>query len=229
MQHEMTSSPAAHELEQVGLFPLPNVVLLPHQLLPLNVFEPRYRALISDAIQHQRLIGVPRLRPGYEPNYYGNPAIHPVFGVGHLLSHQRLPDGRYHVILRGLGRVRMLTQTASSPFRVAKVERVPDEVIRHTLRPLRDEVQKLASVVVRRLPEHSRTLVQQAQLHAAGQEDAEYAVADLIAEPAERQILLEECNPTRRLTRLVELLTSLADEAHPGSEFDPSPNTKSWN
>ena len=98
---------AAELLASLPIFPLPNLVLLPGMILPLNVFEPRYLDLVDHARECGQHIGVPLLRPGYEADYEGRPEIEPVFGVGKLLSHLRLPDGRRFIRLEGLGRVRL--------------------------------------------------------------------------------------------------------------------------
>ena len=83
------------------LFPLPNVVLFPNVFLPLHIFEPRYRAMVADAIAGDRMIGMVLLRPGWEHDYEGRP---PVFAVGcsGVITHvEQLADGRYNIVLRG--------------------------------------------------------------------------------------------------------------------------------
>lgn len=97
-------------LQAVPIFPLPNAVLLPGMVLPLNVFEPRYLALVDYALEGGQYIGVPLLRPGYEDDYEGRPATEAVFGVGRLISHQRLPDGRRFIRLAGQRRLRVLRE-----------------------------------------------------------------------------------------------------------------------
>ena len=57
---------------EIPIFPLPNVVLFPSALLPLHIFEPRYRAMVADALESERLIGMVMLRPGWEPHYDGS-------------------------------------------------------------------------------------------------------------------------------------------------------------
>ena len=83
------------------LFPLPNVVLFPRAVLPLHIFEDRYKAMITDALRGNRLIAMALLKPGWEQNYYGRPEIHPVVCVGTLLTHEKLPDGKYNLLLQG--------------------------------------------------------------------------------------------------------------------------------
>jgi Lon protease-like protein len=97
----------ADVLGAVPIFPLPNTVLLPGVMLPLNVFEPRYLELVDYALEGGQYIGVPLLKPGFESDYEGRPEVEAVFGVGRLLSHQRLPDGRRLIRLAGQRRLRI--------------------------------------------------------------------------------------------------------------------------
>ena len=61
----------------IPIFPLPNAVLFPNVFLPLHIFEPRYREMVADALQGDRIIGMVLLRPGWEADYDGRPAIYP--------------------------------------------------------------------------------------------------------------------------------------------------------
>ena len=108
------------------LFPLPNVVLFPNVFLPLHIFEPRYRAMVADAITGDRMIGMVLLRPGWEHDYEGRP---PVFAVGcsGVITHvEQLADGRYNIVLRGLERFRILEEDHSLGYRRGIVEPLPE-------------------------------------------------------------------------------------------------------
>lgn len=91
----------------VPIFPLPEVTFFPHTLLPLHVFEARYRAMVMDALARDRRLCVVKLRPGYEETYAGKPPVHPVAGVGEIVSWERLANGRYNILVRGDARVRI--------------------------------------------------------------------------------------------------------------------------
>jgi Lon protease-like protein len=110
----------------VPLFPLPGVVLLPGGLLPLHVFEPRYRAMVRHALDGERLIAMALLRPGYEADYEGAPEIAPHVCIGRVLLEEPLPDGRWNILLVGLRRARVLDEDRSRPFRLARVEVLED-------------------------------------------------------------------------------------------------------
>ncbi len=111
---------------QVPLFPLPGTVLLPGGLLPLHVFEPRYRLMARAAVDGERLIAMAHLRPGYEADYEGAPEIAPHVCVGRVLMDDALPDGRWNLLLLGLRRARVLSEDRSRPYRVATVEVLED-------------------------------------------------------------------------------------------------------
>jgi Lon protease-like protein len=124
------------------LFPLPNVVLFPHMVLPLHIFEPRYRQMMSDALAGDQLIAMTLLQPGWESDYEGRPVLHPVACIGRILDHQRLPDGRFNLHLRGLSRIRIIEEIDSDRlYRSAQVELLhekaatadPDNKIRSSL------------------------------------------------------------------------------------------------
>jgi len=112
---------------RLGVFPLPSTVLFPDTLLPLHVFEPRYRALLADALEGQRRIVMGVLEPGWEEDYEGSPAMHPLGCVGRVMDHQLLSDGCSDLILRGEAVVRLEEVSSDKPYRTAKVDPVAQE------------------------------------------------------------------------------------------------------
>src|SRR5947207_4199041 len=111
------------------LFPLPNVVLFPNVFLPLHVFEPRYREMVADAIAGDRMIGMVLLQPGWEHDYEGRPPVYPIGSSGVITHFERLTDGRYNIMLRGLERFRILEEDNSRVYRRATVQRLADQVL----------------------------------------------------------------------------------------------------
>ena len=110
------------------LFPLPNLVLFPHVVQPLHIFEPRYRQMTRDALAADRLIAMVLLRPGWEADYQGRPPLYPVACLGRILAEQCLDDGRYNLLLRGLRRVHILGEVPGDTlYRTAHVELLADE------------------------------------------------------------------------------------------------------
>jgi len=105
----------------VGVFPLPHVVLFPEVSLPLHIFEPRYRALLRDALAGDGRIAMAVLKPGYEEDYEGCPDVYPTACVGRIVEHEALPDGRSDLILRGEAVVRIERFVSDAPYRSANV------------------------------------------------------------------------------------------------------------
>ena len=109
------------------LFPLPNVVLFPQVMLPLHIFEPRYRQMTADALAGDHLVAMALLKSGEEAVYEQHPALHPVACLGKIVADQRLEDGRYNILLRGLSRVRILDEVkADKLYRSARVDLLHD-------------------------------------------------------------------------------------------------------
>ena len=181
------------------LFPLPNVVLFPGAMLPLHIFEPRYRAMTAEALAGDRRIGMVLLKPGWESDYNGTPPIFPIGCSGIIVHASQLDDGRYNIILRGVERVRILSEDHARPYRRATVEAMADTPLadadRTTLRDLRS---RLIAVLG---PEHADPLPEMPDadfVHALAQ--------SLDLDPLEKQALLEYDNVCARASALVVLL-----------------------
>jgi Lon protease-like protein len=107
------------------LFPLPNVVLFPHGLLPLHIFEARYRQMTADALAGDGFLAVALLKTpaGSEDP----PAIWPMVGLGRIVAHEQLSDGRYYLLVRGLTRARVLYECETKKlYRIGRLELCPD-------------------------------------------------------------------------------------------------------
>lgn len=112
---------------RVRLFPLPNLVMFPHVLQPLHVFEPRYRAMTEEALAGDRLIAMAVLAPGWEAEYDGRPPLMTHACLGRILTHQPIEGGRYNLLLAGVRRLRIVRELPPSKlFREAEVELVDD-------------------------------------------------------------------------------------------------------
>jgi Lon protease-like protein len=109
------------------LFPLPNLVFFPETRLPLHVFEPRYRQLVSDVVSADKRFGIVLLRPGWEADYYGAPAIHLTGTLGEIEHVAPLEDGKYNILVRGQVRFRIVDEVLRQPYRTARVVAQPQE------------------------------------------------------------------------------------------------------
>ncbi len=90
----------------VPLFPLSSVVFFPNTLLPLHIFEPRYKEMVNAAINNEKIIGMALLKPGWESDYYGNPDVYDIIGMGRIVSSDVFEDGKINIILYGLKRAK---------------------------------------------------------------------------------------------------------------------------
>lgn len=198
--------------ETIPLFPLPNVVLFPGMPLPLHVFEPRYRAMVEAARDSHRTIGMVLLRAGWEHDYAGRPAVYPVGCAGRMDQCDLLPDGRFNIVLRGLGRFRIAGEHDGQPYRVASV--VPLEDAAGDPAALEAARPKLLAAIGR-ASDGPAVLVMQNELPAPTFVNALCQSLDL--EPVERQSLLDCDSVAERCARLIEILDWKAMEQTHGS------------
>ena len=123
VENSMESPSNSTEWENlVPLFPLPSTVFYPNTLLPLHIFESRYRQMITRALEGDSQIGMVLLRPGWENDYYGHPAIVSIGCMGKIEKHSKLPEGKYNILLCGLHRFRILKEVRGKVYRRAQVE-----------------------------------------------------------------------------------------------------------
>jgi Lon protease-like protein len=203
------------------LFPLPNVVLFPHVILPLHIFEPRYRQMTRDALDGDQLVTIVQARPAD----VGNPWVEPVpiadvACVGKIIQHERLPDGRFNMLLLGCKRARIVREIAGTkPYRTAEATLLEDEVPADRGAERRAELIELFVEILRKNgrlePDLSRFL--HSDLPAGILSDLIAHALDLPA--AVKQTLLEEVRVDRRVDRLVSLLHDLIDRIPPGHRF----------
>ena len=187
------------------VFPLPNVVLFPHVFLPLHVFEPRYRSMVADALEGDRLIGMVLLRPGWEGDYEGRPPVYPIGCAGLITHHERLPDGRYNIVLRGLEKFRVLEEEPPDhSYRVARVQTLHEPLVDAQRDEIRAARRRLEALLVPQ-PQGRGT---EAKVPAAmADEDLVNALAQYMElEPLEKQALLERDGLLARCRSLIELL-----------------------
>jgi len=147
---QQPASPATVPAE-IPLFPLPETSLFPGVSRPFLIYEPRYREMIADAMKGNKIIGMVRLRPGFEKDYEGRPPIYGVGCAGTIEEYEQLPDGRYVILLRGLTTFRIVSEDsvpsgARKPYRLARIEAVPEllkDEDRLALSTLRNRIEKL--------------------------------------------------------------------------------------
>jgi Lon protease-like protein len=186
------------------LFPLPNVVLFPNVFLPLHIFEPRYREMVADALASDRMIGMVLLRPGWNRDYEGRPPIYPVGCSGLLTHNERLPDGRYHIVLRGIERFRIVEEDHALPYRRGVVEPLLDTPLDASAKAA---ILRHRSKLESMLGSATSSAGDPRMPASMSDEDLVNALAQYLdLEPLEKQALLEKPCLRTRAESLVELL-----------------------
>ena len=206
------------------LFPLPRVVLFPHAVLPLHIFEPRYKQMTEDALAGDKLVTIVQWRGAPIPVHpVGEPPIEEIACLGRILQHERLPDGRFNFLLLGRKRVRLGREIPSHKlYRLAEAEVLEDENTDRPEEPHRSEL----IAQFRQALEASQAL--DPDLEGLLKTALPLGVlTDLIAHalslpPEIKQLLLAETRVDRRAARLHPILREIIGHARgPASADDP--------
>jgi uncharacterized protein len=208
------------------LFPLPNVVLFPHVVQPLHVFEPRYLQMTADILAGDRLVAPILLRPGWEEVHGGRPAVYPVATLGRVVADQLLPDGRYNLLVRGISRMKLHGEVSDGkPYRTARAELLIDGPL-----PLLPDAKALRKQLADKvLPRFAAGQPRDQLRELFGGELPLGALCDILGFalpfPVEhKQALLEQLDVTRRAARLLTLLDALVPtpvDVDPDHKFPP--------
>lgn len=195
--------------DRVPLMVLPGAPLFPNALLPLFIFEPRYRAMLAHALTHDRMFAVATLLPGVDEARAAEDFF-PIAGVGLVRACVGNIDGTSHLILQGLARVRFTGSVQERPFRIARIEGLPttDEDRTVEIEALGAKVLELCRVFQERGIELPTPLA--AHLSQLSDPDV---MADLVAaqpffieDPYKRQRVLETPSLPARLRLLIRFL-----------------------
>jgi len=191
----------------IPIFPLPNVVLFPNVFLPLHIFETRYRQMVDDALHGDRIIGMVLLRPGWEGDYEGKPPVYPIGCAGVITHAERLSDGRFNIVLRGMEKFRITGEQTDQPYRVADVEAIPERSVDADRLDIRAERRRLEALLVPQSDTPSRGARDTKVPTSMPDEDLVNALAQYLEfEPVEKQALLERDGVLQRCQSLIELL-----------------------
>jgi len=188
----------------IPLFPLPNVVLFPNVCLPLHIFEPRYREMVADTLDADRIIGIVLLRPGWEGEYEGRPPIYEIGCAGLITHAERHSDGRYNLVLRGLQKFRVKEEDHSRRYRVAAVDPILERVVESDRAIITAERRRLETLLV---PQPAGRGVDPKMPPSMPDEELVNALAQYLdLEMVEKQALLERDGLVLRCQSLIELL-----------------------
>jgi Lon protease-like protein len=205
----INASPLHNFTGMARLFPLPNLVFFPQVVQGLQIFEPRYRQLVADALASDQLIALVLLQPEVEAPPGQPPLIESVACLGQIVWYDSLPDGRFNLRLRGLHRIRILEEVPSNRlYRMARVEVIP-EVAPTELKQLKQLRQQLAAAL---LPRYETDGPAQRQLQELFESDTPLGqVCDVLSYALPlaievKQALLAESHVERRVAALIEAL-----------------------
>ncbi len=192
------------------LFPLPNLVVFPHVVQPLHIFESRYVEMLEDAIANDSLIAMGLLLPGWEGQYEGRPPVDPIVCLGRVLSHSPTKDNRYNILLGGISRARIVNELPpKQSFREIEIKLLQDT------KPAPDDTESLelhASLVAafrQLMPENAAAHKQLSDI--LDKESELGTLTDLISyalplDLAFRQTLLAELDVIQRTRLLLDQL-----------------------
>jgi Lon protease-like protein len=210
------------------LFPLPNLVLYPHVMQPLHVFEDRYREMVEDALAGDKLIAMAVLEPGWEDDYDSRPPVAQYACLGKIVAHHRLEDGRYNLLLLGVQRVRIVHELDPlRSFRQASVELIEDSYDFKTPAERKRLQEKLISAFRKHLPcacQLPEQLEEMLSSHLPLGLLTDLAAYALPLELAVKQQLLAECRVSARAEILLAEVENLLVAATAASSrtFPPS-------
>ncbi|HYO08896.1 MAG TPA: LON peptidase substrate-binding domain-containing protein [Tepidisphaeraceae bacterium] len=219
------------DLSAVALFPLPSVVLFPRAVLPLHIFEDRYRAMTADVLAGDRLVAMALLRPGWEKSYYGRPAIEPVVCVGQILTHEKLPDGKYNFLLQGLLRATVSRELpgAATPYRRAELKPLEEApALEIDLEAERRRLVELFHAGPLGASGTGRQFRQIVKSHLPTCDVADLSAFTFLDDVGLKQSLLADADVRARVARTVDALAKLSrsmrPSAPPASPADAAPH-----
>jgi ATP-dependent Lon protease len=191
-------------LAAMPLFPLPTV-LFPEAILPLHVFEPRYRAMVRAALDTHRTIAVVFIADASKVDAHGHPQLARVAGAGLIVDYAELPGGRFNILLRGRARVSLEELPFEPPYRRAKAEVLepPDDIVPESEA---SGLVSAATAFAARVRERDPSFVLPMPKRANPPELADLFAHHLVLDGRERQAILETLDPKARVQRVAAAL-----------------------
>jgi Lon protease-like protein len=207
----------AAELRALPIFPLPNIALFPGAPLPLHVFEPRYRELVRDVLSGSKVLAVARLKPGFENDYQGRPAVFAVCGAGVIEGYRELDDGRYDILVRGVTRVRIVHEHPPlQKYRVVTAEALGDVPSAPELvAAFHGRLRALWPALAPHLPEPIRDLTTFLREAEGAGMLADRLASSMFGDAELTQRLLEERDPAERLRIVTDELKDITERLAP--------------
>src|SRR5262249_11858045 len=183
---------------------LEDATLFPGASHPFHIFEPRYRAMVADALKGDRIIGMVTLKPGYEADYDGRPPVFAIGCAGLITDVEELPDGRFNLMLQGVVKFRISSEDPSRRYRLAHIQVMPETLGDREIEALRAERRRLEALVTK--PGSGSSIPPGIPDEEVINTIAQYVPVD----PPERQTLLELKDAVARAQALIKLLETTA-------------------
>ncbi|RKG61632.1 ATP-dependent protease [Corallococcus sp. CA054B] len=195
------------------VFPLPSAVLFPHTVIPLHIFEPRYRALVKDALATDRVLALGQLEPGWEGNYEGRPPLQSLMCAGVIVWDEQVEDGRYNILLQGVSRVRMVKELSPDTlYRQVRAQVLADPPYTG---PEEEQLRQAVFELAGRVPPSFAESLLPVAARAGGGMLADVVASALVPEPGRRQELLGELDVRRRLEQVLVDVSDLLSQLQP--------------
>ena len=196
------------------IFPLPELTFFPHTMLPLHIFEARYRAMVTDCLSRDKRLAVVGLKPGYEASYEGKPPVYPVCGVGRIVQWERLASGRFNLLLRGEGRVHIDRELPTDTlYRMVAATPLGETVAdAAAMAALTGRVKARCQQILSALGRSNEELLTMMEGLDEPGELCDQVASALVPAASTRQALLEELDVERRLDRLAGALDALLSQ-----------------
>jgi Lon protease-like protein len=195
---------------EVPVMALPNAVLFPHSLLPLHIFERRYRDMLAHSLDQDRMFSVALMKRGIE-DAAAIEDLCAVAGVGLIRACVGNENGTSNLVLQGLARIRLLEWSQEKPFRVAHVElvksvicnQVEAEALSEKVKEFCTRIESMGVPLPSNLMDHLKQI------------DSPEIISDVVAaafvgDPFQRQKLLEAYDVCERLRLLIQILRAQA-------------------
>ncbi len=213
------------QLADLPVFPLPNMVLFPGSVLPLHIFEPRYREMVAWCLEKESPMAVAMIQPGSEGAQLADPALVPTCGVGRIERHLQLPDGRFNLVLRAESRVLLEEELPlREGFRRFRVSEQPDlPADPQTLARHLSTIKALSDGLATTVPSLGYLLNELLDKGMPPGQIADQIIDFTTLEPPDKQQVLEQRDAIKRLAAVEELLagllaTSVHDHSHDGHQ-----------
>lgn len=195
------------------VFPLPSAVLFPHTVIPLHIFEPRYRALVRDALAGDRVMALAQLEPGWEGRYEGQPPMQPLMCAGVIIWDEQVEEGRYNILLQGVCRVRLDSELSNDKlYREVSAQVLPDLPYEG---PEEEQLRQAVFELAGRVPPSFAESLLPVAARAMGGTLADVVASAIVPEAERRQELLGELDVKRRLEGVLDDVGELIARLQP--------------